>query len=152
MPSTKPKPKPKQRPTAIVREPGAKYWELVRRHPLLPIESDEQLDAAIEVLNELIDRDQSVGLTKDELDYMNVLGDVVKAFEDAQLPAEAVSDGAMLEFLCDQQRASAPAVARATGIPATTIAAVRQNKRRFTRDQIRRVSEFFQVEPRVFAP
>lgn len=152
MSSTKSQPRSKAKPKPSFREPGTKYWELVRRFPLVPIESDERLDAAIDLLNELIDRDQAVGLTKDELDYMNVLGDIVKAFEEVHIPSEPVSDGAMLSFLCDQQQVSPAAVSRATGISTATLAAVRQETRRLTRDQIRRLIAFFQVAPGVFAP
>lgn len=152
MPSTKPKPKPQTKRASSFREPGTKYWELVRRFPLVPLETDEELDAAIDLLNELIDRDQAVGLTKDELDYMNVLGDIVKAFEEVHIPSEPVSDGAMLSFLCDQQQVTPATVSRATGIPTATLAAVRQETRRLTREQIRRLIAFFQVAPGVFAP
>ena len=152
MSSTKSKLKPKAKRGTSLREPGTKYWELVRRFPLVPIETDEQLDAAIDLLNELIDHDQATGLTKDELGYMNVLGDIVKAFEDVHIPLEPVSDGAMLAFLCDQQKVSASAVSHATGISVATLTAVRQQTRRFTREQIRRLMEFFQVAPGAFAP
>ena len=90
MPGTKSRSNTKSKQISCVREPGTKYWELARRFPLIPIESDEQLDAAIDLLNELIDRDQAIGLSKDELDYMNVLGDIVKVYEDIHIPSEHV--------------------------------------------------------------
>ena len=49
-----------------------KYLDLVARFPLRPIERDEELDAAIAVVDSLLAKPR---LSKDEDDYLDVLGD-----------------------------------------------------------------------------
>lgn len=63
------------------------YLELVRRLPLKPIRDDDQLRDAHRVIDELtkIPEEQ---LSQDQLDYLQVLGDLTSAFEDQMVRAE----------------------------------------------------------------
>lgn len=54
------------------------YLALVRNFPLRPIRSEEALDRAIAVVDDLLDKDD---LTQDEQDYLDVLGDLVEEYE-----------------------------------------------------------------------
>ena len=140
--------KPRQ-PRAKRQEPTASYWKLCRRFPLRPITSDAELDQATAIIDELVDRGFD-DLDPGEADYLDVLSELSEAYEEKQHPLDPVSDGEMLEFLCDQHQVTRSEVSEATGIATTTLSAVIQGKREFTREQIRRVCQFFHTSPEVF--
>lgn len=142
--------KPKTRMSRVKRrEPTESYWKLCRRFPLRPITSDMELNQATAIIDELVDRGFD-NLDPGEADYLDVLSDLSETYEKEQHPFEPVSDGEMLEFLCDQHQATRTAVAEATGISTSTLSAVVQRKKEFTREQIRRLCEFFHTTPDVF--
>ena len=66
------------------------YLRLVRRCPLRPIRSEAELDRAIATINWLIDRGAAGLRTTSEEDYLDVLGDLIEAYEDIhhQMPAD----------------------------------------------------------------
>ena len=66
------------------------YLDLVRRFPLRPIRSDERLRAAHKVIDELtkIPEEQ---LTRDQADYLEVLGNLTSAYEDRVMLPEVAS-------------------------------------------------------------
>src|SRR5436190_19166299 len=97
------------------------YMALVRRFPLRPIRTERELDAAIAVINSLIDRDR---LTRAEEDYLDVLGDLVKRYEDKTFPHKEVSEAAMLEFLIEARAVTLTEVAQARGIVDSPISEV----------------------------
>lgn len=143
--------KPKARkPRVKRREPADSYWKLCRRFPLRPTTSDAELDQATAIIDELVDHGFE-NLDPGEMDYLDVLSKLSEAYEEEQHPLESVSDGEMLEFLCDQHRVTRTEVADATSIATATLSAASQGKGGFTRDQIRRLCEFFCTTPAVFA-
>jgi HTH-type transcriptional regulator/antitoxin HigA len=148
MPATARKPI-SRKPRVKRREPTESYWKLCRRFPLRPITSETELDLATAIIDELVDRGFDK-LDSGEADYLDVLSELSEAYEEQQHPLDPVSDGEMLEFLCDQHQVTRNKVAEATGISATTLSAVAQGKKEFTRDQIRRLCEFFHTTPEVF--
>lgn len=143
--------KPKVRKPRLKRqEPTESYWKLCRRFPLRPITSDAELDLATTIIDELVDRGFD-NLDPGEADYLNVLSELSETYEEEQHPLDPVSDGEMLEFLCEQHQVTRSEVAEATGIATTTLTAVVQGKKEFTREQIRRLCEFFHTTPEAFA-
>ncbi len=124
-----------------------KYLKLVHRRPLLPIRSDKDLANAIRVIDSLIDRPS---LSRGEQDYLDVLSDLVEAYETEHDPMPQVPDDRMLRHLLEAKGVSQAEVARATGIATPTISAVLNRERRLTRKQIGLLSAYFHVEPGVF--
>lgn len=125
-----------------------RYMELVQRFPLRPLRTDADLDAAVEVINELIDRDK---LTTAEQDYLDVLSDLVEAYEDVAVPMDDVSDADMLRFLIEQRGVTQTELAKQTRVAESTISEVQAGKRKLNRAQIGKLARFFHVEPGVFA-
>lgn len=124
-----------------------KYLELVRRLPLRPLRSEKELDAAIEMIDSLIDRPS---LGAGEQDYLNVLGDLVKAYENEHYPMPAVSDARMLRHLIKAKGVTQTQVSRATGIANSTFSAVLNGTRQLTRHHIGQLASYFHVEPGAF--
>lgn len=124
------------------------YLELVKKVPLRPIESDQELDIAIATIDSLLAKPS---LSRDEDDYLDVLGDLVYKYERTSQPIEPVADSVMLRHLMAAKTISRVELHRGTGIPVSTIAAVLQGKRSLSREQVAALSAFFRVAPNVFA-
>ena len=125
-----------------------RYLELIRRFPLRPLRSDADLDAAVAVVDGLIDGDD---LTNAERDYLDVLSDLVESYEDAAVPMRVVDDAEMLRFLIENRSITQSELARQSRIAESTLSEVQSGKRNLTRTQIGKLARFFQVEPGVFS-
>jgi HTH-type transcriptional regulator/antitoxin HigA len=124
------------------------YLELIRRFPLRPIRSEDELDRAIEVVDELIDRDD---LDQSEKDYLDVLSDLIERYESEVHPIEPVSDAEILAHLIEAKGITQAKLARETRIAESTISEVLVGKRILNRFQIGRLARFFNVGPMVFS-
>ncbi len=125
-----------------------RYLELIRRFPLRPLRSDAELADAIRVVDSLIDQDE---LTAPEQDYLDVLSDLVEAYEDEAIPIEPVDDAGLLRLLIDGKGVSQARVAKDVGIAESTISEVLSGKRKLNRSQIGKLARYFRVEPGAFA-
>lgn len=122
------------------------YFELVRRFPLVPIRDENHLDAATEVLHDLIARNLDEG----EEAYLDVLSDLVGAYEAEHYPPADVPPGVVLKELLHQNRLSQGELARQTGIAQSTLSAICQGTRMPTVEQARKLGERFKLEPAAF--
>lgn len=149
----------KKRPSALqsggkskdtIATPGGAdpaYLKLIARLPLRPIRTDAELDAAAGVIDELTDRDD---LSSAEADYLDVLGDLVEKYEDEHVEMPHVSDAAMLGSLMEEKGVRQADVVRGTGISKTVLSLLLNGKRDLTREHIRALSKYFDVNPAVF--
>ncbi len=124
-----------------------RYLELVLAFPLRPIRTEQELDDATRVIHSLIDLDK---LSGPEQDYLNVLTDLVEAYEKEHYPDEPVSDADMLGYLLETQGISQSAAAKGAGIAESTISEVLSGKRTLNRKQIGKLAKFFGVGASVF--
>jgi HTH-type transcriptional regulator/antitoxin HigA len=124
-----------------------RYLELINAFPLRPLASDRELDAAVEVMDQLLDQPR---LSRPERDYLDVLSDLVEAYEAQNLPEPAMTDGDVLQSLLDMKDLSQTQLARHTGIAESTISEVLKGKRRLNRRHITKLSSFFSVSSSVF--
>ena len=133
----------------INRKLTGSYLALIRRFPLLPITSETELDQAIALINELLDRDR---LDAAEDDYLDVLSDLVERYEDVHhpIPTDDLSDGEMMEHLIEAKEVGQAEAARGTGIAESTVSEVLSGKRQLTRKQIEKLASYFHVSPAVF--
>jgi HTH-type transcriptional regulator / antitoxin HigA len=125
----------------------AAYLALIRRFPLRPIRSDDELDAASAVIDELTDRND---LSPTEADFLDVLGDLVEKYEDQHVEMPHVSDAEMLRSLMDENGVSQADVVRGAGISKTVLSLVLNGKRDLTREHIEALSKYFGVSPAAF--
>src|SRR3954469_1502960 len=77
-----------------------RYLELVRRFPLRPLRTDADLDAAVAVGDGLLHRPRR---SAPEQDYLDVLGDLIEAYEAEAVPIGPVGDADMLRFLIESR-------------------------------------------------
>ncbi|MFO0798222.1 MAG: helix-turn-helix domain-containing protein [Gemmataceae bacterium] len=125
-----------------------RYLELVRRFPLRPLRTDADLDAAVAVLDELTDLDE---LAAPEQDYLDVLTDLVEAYEDATVPMMPVGDADLLRALIEAKGATQAQVASGAGLAVSTVSELLSGKRKLNRGQIGKLAHYFKVSPGVFA-
>jgi len=125
-----------------------RYLELVLRFPLRPIRSDKELNAAIEMVDSLLDQEK---LATAEADYLDVLGDLIEQYETVAHPIAPVSDGEMLRHLIEAKGVSQTEVSRATGIADSSISEILKGKRSLNRSHIGKLARYFNVSPEVFA-
>lgn len=124
-----------------------RYLELIRQFPLRPLRSEADLDAAIAVIDTLIDQED---LTAPEQDYLDVLSDLVEAYENEVIPMSPVGDAEMLRFLIEQKGVTQSETASGARIAESTISEVLAGKRKLNRTQIGKLSRFFHVGPVAF--
>jgi HTH-type transcriptional regulator/antitoxin HigA len=137
-----------RRGRAKVRPATAHYFKLVRTFPLRRIRSDEELAAALEVVQSLMTAELDEGAA----DYLDMLTEAVEKYERKAHPIPDASEGDMLLFLMENRRLSQSELARQTGIVQSTISAVVKGARQLTRDQITTLAGYFKVSPLVFLP
>ncbi|MCE9603811.1 MAG: helix-turn-helix domain-containing protein [Planctomycetia bacterium] len=126
---------------------GDRYLELVGTFPLRPLTGDAQLRRAHQVAESLEAKEK---LSRDERDYLEVLGDIIEKYEDREVTVEPVSDGEMITFLLRLKKVTQSVVARETGIPSSVLSNVLHGKRRLNRGQIGKLAAYFEVDPTVF--
>src|SRR5437588_3770759 len=124
------------------------YLELVMTFPLASIKSDEQLQEAQKVMDQLL----ALGELDDgEEMYLDALSDLVAAYEDEHYAIEPASDAAMLRHLMEAKGVTQAQLSRETTIPKSTISEVLSGKKPFTRQMIRKLADYFNVDPSVLA-
>jgi HTH-type transcriptional regulator/antitoxin HigA len=132
---------------AVYGKTEDRYLDLIRQFPLRPLRTDADLDAAVDVIDTLIDRPE---LTAPEQDYLDVLSDLVEAYEAEMVPMRPVGDAELLHFLIEQKSVSQASAATGAGIAASTISAVLAGKRKLNRAQITKLARYFHVAPGTF--
>lgn len=124
-----------------------RYFQLVRRLPLRPIRSDKELNAAVSLIDELLDRRS---LTRGERDYLDVLSDQVERYEWANHSIPRLPDAEMLRHLMEIRGISQALLARDVTMAESTVSEVLSGKRALNRAQIGKLARYFCVEPGVF--
>jgi HTH-type transcriptional regulator / antitoxin HigA len=125
-----------------------RYLELIDRFPLRPIQTENDLDAALVVIDSLVDQSK---LNRAEDDYLDVLSDLVIAYEAIHYPDPEVSNADMLQSFLDDWRLTQAEAAKGAGIAESTVSEVLSGKRKLNRKQIGKLARYFQVNPGVFA-
>ena len=132
---------------AVYGKTEDRYLDLVRQFPLRPLRTDADLDAAVAVIDALIDRPE---LVAPEQDYLDVLSDLVEACESEMIPMRPVGDAELLRFLIEQKNVTQAAAASGAGIAESTISEVLAGKRKLNRTQIAKLARYFHVKPATF--
>jgi HTH-type transcriptional regulator/antitoxin HigA len=124
------------------------YFKLVKTFPLTHIRDDDHLEAAQEMLDRLLQEDLDEGAQA----YLDVLTDLVEAYEEEHVPIPDASEAGVLRELMRANGLSQPKLAKATGIAQSTISAVLNGARSLTKEQVVKLARFFHVSPAAFLP
>jgi len=116
--------------------------------PLASIRSEAHLAAAQEVMDHRLaksDLDQGTAL------YLDALSDLVAAYEDEHHAIAPASDADLLRHLLEAKGITQADLHKGTGLPKSTISEVLAGKRPFSRQMIRKLAGYFQVDVSVLA-
>jgi HTH-type transcriptional regulator/antitoxin HigA len=127
--------------------PSPRYLKLIGRFPLRPLRSDEELEEATEVAEELDFRDD---LTPDERDYLDVLIGLIERYEDEHHPIPDVSGPEALKSLIEFRGISQSEVARGAGIADSVLSEILHGKRHMGLKTIEALAGYFRVDPGLF--
>ena len=127
----------------------ALYMALVLRFPLRPLRSEHDLDRATKIANELAVRGN---LSRWEHDYLDVLSDLIEAYEAAHHPIPDLSGPEMLRHLLTERGISQASAAREMGMAPSTVSDILRGKRGIGRKHIEAFATYFHVSPAVFLP
>jgi HTH-type transcriptional regulator/antitoxin HigA len=135
-------------PTKTTRHAvGDLYLNLIRAFPLRPLRSDADLDAAVAVIDSLVDRGE---LAPQERDYLDVLARLVEDYEDEHDPLPELSGVEALRFLIEENGLSQAQLARDTGVPVTTLNEILTGKRGISPAVRKALAGRFKVAPTLF--
>src|SRR5262245_16593148 len=127
---------------------GDSYLELVQAFPLASIKSDEHLDEAQQVMDRLLAKGE---LDEGEETYLDALSDLVATYEDEHHAIKPASDADMLRHLLEARDVSQAQLSRDTAISKSTISEVLAGKKPFSRQMIRKLSDYFKVDVSILA-
>lgn len=126
---------------------GERYLELVRRHPLVEILTEDELDRATEMINSL------GGIRDPETDaYRVTLAILIERYEDDRYPIGGGSGPAeMVKFLMESRGVDLARMAAETGLPSATLAEITAGRRGIGEPARRVLADYFAVDPGVIA-
>ena len=119
------------------------YLKLVMAFPLASIKSDEQLQEAQKVLDQLLAQGQLKG---GEETYLDALSDLVATYEDEHYAIEPASDADMLRHLMEAKGVTQAQLSRETAVPKSTISEILAGKKHLSRQMIRKFADYFRVD------
>lgn len=122
------------------------YFKLVKQFPLTHLRDDAHLRVAQEMIDQLLESDLDAGGQA----YLDVLTDLVEAYEEEHAPIPDASEADVLRELLRASGLSQPKLAKKVGIAQSTISAVVNGARSLTKDQVVALSKFFRVSPAAF--
>jgi HTH-type transcriptional regulator/antitoxin HigA len=124
------------------------YLKLLKQFPPHPIKSEADLEAVQTVIDGLLDAEQ---LTSDQQDYLDVLGTLVQAYEDQQVPIPDLYGVDLLKALIAEfgfcQKDLVP-IFKTESI----VSAVLSGQRNLTFAHIEKLGQLFQISPAAFFP
>ena len=125
-----------------------KYIELIKEFPIRMITSEKEFVRAEKVLGRLLDIEEP---TNDQRDYMAVLGLAMEAYSEETDPMDTrLAPHEMLEEAIRARGVSLRDVATATGIAASTLSELINQKREFTRAHVEQLCAYFKPGPDAF--
>ncbi len=124
------------------------YLELIKKFPLTSIHTDSDLEAAQEVIDQLL---AAGNLSSGEILYLDALSDLVAAYKENHHVIPTASDADMLRHLMEAKGDTQADLHRSTGIAKSTISEVLAGKKKFTRNLISKFADYFEVDKGVLA-
>lgn len=122
------------------------YLELVQAFPLVSIGSDEHLKVASDTIDQLMVKGS---LDHGEDMYLNALSDLIATYEDRHHDIEPASDADMLRHLLESKGVTQSEVCSATRLPKSSLSEVLSGKKQFSRQMIRSLAGYFQIDASV---
>ena len=132
--------------TTLGSKNNSQYLKLFTAYSPRPITSEEELNATQLVIDSLIDRPE---LTPDELDYLNILGTLVKEYETQNYPMPKLNPIDLIKSLLEEldlhPRDLVPLFPNEA-----VILDILNGERELTIGQVEKLARFFKIHPTAF--
>lgn len=134
--------------TVLNQTAREEYLDLVRTFPLESIRDDAHLDAAMQVIDELVDR--LATLSDAEKVYLKALSDLVATYEQAHVVIPPTSGIEALRFLMEANGLTQANLVPIFKTPPSVVSEVLSGKRRLALTHIQHLSAYFGLPADVF--
>jgi HTH-type transcriptional regulator / antitoxin HigA len=124
------------------------YLALVKRHPLMSIRSETELDAAQAVIDDLLREELDAGGRA----YLDALSDLVILYEQERHAVAPLPPNELLAQMLHDRGMSQAGLARSAGLAKATVSDLVTGKRAFTVKQMHAVGRSFGLPGSVFLP
>jgi HTH-type transcriptional regulator / antitoxin HigA len=122
------------------------YEELVRLYPPRPIHDQIELENATEAADWIALRAKN----KDQLDYLDMLGDVLDKYENAGKPDKTSSPLEVLNYLVEENDISTRELGKILGIDHSVAARILKGGRAITVEHAKSLGARFKMAPEAF--
>ena len=127
------------------------YDSLLLEYRPRPIRNAEEHRRALKQVEGLM-RQHGPHPPRAEGELIAVLSTLIESYEADHFPRRKPSPAEALAHLIDAKQVTKAEVARATGIPRSTITNVLAGRRQISKDNVSRLARYFCVDPGVFLP
>jgi len=127
------------------------YDSLLLKYKPRPIRNDREYSRVLRHVEELIGRHGPTP-PRAEGELIAVLSTLIESYEVEVAPRRKPTSAETLEHLIESKQVTRAEVARATGIPRSTITNVLSGRRQISKENVTRLATYFLVEPSVFLP
>jgi HTH-type transcriptional regulator/antitoxin HigA len=122
------------------------YDDLLLEYKPRPIRSEADCRRSVRALERLMTARPS----RAESELIEVLATLIEQYESRRYPTPRVAPRKVLEHLMESRGVSRAALARATGIPRSTVTNVLSGRRELSKANIRGLATYFRVSPLAF--
>ena len=127
------------------------YDSLLLKYKPRPIRNEREHRRVLKHVEELIGQHGPTP-PRAEGELIAVLSTLIESYEVETIPRRKPTPAATLKHLIDAKEVTRAEVARATGIPRSTITNVLSGRRQISKENVTRLATYFHVDPRVFLP
>jgi antitoxin component HigA of HigAB toxin-antitoxin module len=135
----------------MTKAPDDKYLRLIKRVPLLPIESQEDYTTARALLLELMEKDNS--LQKSEIGYAKILASLIQQYANRKLEgvfSHPLSGNEILQSIMDDHNLTQVDVAEIAGVQKQNLNAFLKGRRPLPREAREKLGNRFKVNQDIF--
>ncbi len=132
--------------TSGLKTPSSYYMELITTFPPRPITTDVELQATQTRINDILDK---IKITKDDRDYLNVLGTLVYDYEQKHSPLPVLKGIKLLLALIAEDNIQKPELVDIFKHE-FILDDILNGNRELTASQIQSLAEFFSISPTAF--
>jgi HTH-type transcriptional regulator/antitoxin HigA len=135
--------------TLVTNKPTKQYRDLIEQFALRPIRSKAQQEAATLIMDRLAVRSD---LSRDEADYLDVLSDLVDAYDRAHNSLQDFDATGLevLRELMEQHQMKQSALAKKMEISEAAVSMILAGDRAITADHARSLGRIFSANPGLF--
>ena len=127
------------------------YDSLLLKYKPRPIRNDREHRRALKQVEALIGQ-HGPSPPRAEGELIAVLSTLIESYEVEMTPRRKPTPAETLEHLIESKEVTRADVARATGIPRSTITNVLSGRRQISKENVTRLANYFHVDPGVFLP